>query len=771
MSQSNTVPVPEPWAGDPEITLETAIEQGLTKEEYETILGHMGRTPTMAELGVFAVQWSEHCSYKSSRVHLKKFPVEGERVLVGPGENSGVIDIGDGWACCFKIESHNHPSYVEPFQGAGTGVGGIMRDIFTMGARPIAGLNSLRFGSLDHPRTRYLVDGVVRGIANYGNSFGCPTLGGEVTFHPSYNGNCLVNAMNIGVMKADKIFSAVASGVGNPVIYAGSRTGRDGIHGAGLLASAEFSEGDEDKRPTVQVGDPFTEKCLLEATLEVMDRNLVLGIQDMGAAGLTCSSLEMAGRAGTGIDLDLERVPLQEDGMSPYEVLLSESQERMLMVSSKEDAEAVLEIYRRWGVEAEIVGTVTDNGFLSVSKGGKLVARLPVVPLSEELPSYQRPYARPDWQDAVQDLDLASVPTLVQSGRTAGQTLRDLLASGNLCSRRWVYNQYDTSVRSNTVQRPGGDAAVVRVEGAGNKSIASATDCNPRFCYLDPRRGGALAVAEACRNVACTGAEPVAITNCLNFGNPEKPAILWQFVECVEGMAEACRVLGTPVTGGNVSFYNESQGEAIFPTPTIGAVGLLEDGTKSVGSFFQDVGDRVLHLGKPGADLSGSEYLSFCHGIERGRTPEPDLEAEAALCKLLVAAAAEGLLRSAHDCSLGGIAATAAECGFREERLGAPLGCELELPEVHEDGELVRDDALLFGESAGRVLVSCSQKNEARLVELAGEYGVPVIECGEVTDSRLTLRRGGMILVDEDMNNLHQAWAGGFEEAMDDSGS
>jgi phosphoribosylformylglycinamidine synthase len=736
------------------VTEETGVAEGLTREEYARIVELLGRTPTMAELGVFAVQWSEHCSYKSSRIHLKKFPTQGERVIFGPGENSGVIDLGDGWASAFKVESHNHPSYVEPYQGAATGVGGILRDIFTMGARPIASLDSLRFGSLDHPRTRYLVDGVVRGIGDYGNCFGCPTVGGEVTFHSSYDGNCLVNAMNLGVMRKERIFQAVAAGVGNPVIYFGSRTGRDGIHGAGLLASAEFGEGDEDKRPTVQVGDPFTEKCLLEATLEVMERGLVVGIQDMGAAGLTCSSLEMAGRAGNGIRLDLDKVPLREERMTPYEILLSESQERMLLVTPAGREEEALEVFDRWGLQGVVVGEVTDDGHLSITRDGRLVARLPVPPLSDDLPSYDRPYERPPWQDEVQQLDLDGVP---EPG-DCGEVLRDLLASPNLCCRDWVWIQYDHMVRTNTVAGPGGDAAVVRVEGAGNKAVAVSIDCNPRFCYLDPRRGGMLAVAEAARNVACTGAVPIAITNCLNFGNPEKPPIMWQFVEAVEGMAEACRAFDTPVTGGNVSFYNETSGNAVHPTPAVGMVGLLEDARRAVGSWFVEEGDAIVLLGETRQDLGGSEYLAWRHGLEAGRPPEPDLEAETALCRLLAEAAEAGLLRSAHDCSAGGLAVTAAEACFRPPHLGAPLGCDLDL----EAGPELRSDALLFGETPGRVLVSCRAGDSDRLLDLAARNGVSAAACGEVRSGRITLRREGEVLVDEDTAPLFRAWKEAF---------
>src|SRR3989442_9575330 len=581
------------------ITPELIASHGLTPDEYKRIKQILGREPNFTELGIFSVMWSEHCSYKSSRVHLRKFPTRGPRVVQGPGENAGVIDIGDGWVAAFKMESHNHPSFIEPYQGAATGVGGILRDIFTMGARPIACLDSLRFGQLDAPRMKYLVDGVVRGIAGYGNCIGIPTVGGETSFHSSYNGNILVNVFALGVTTRDKIFKGTASGVGNPVIYVGSKTGRDGIHGA-TMASAEFDEASEEKRPTVQVGDPFTEKLLLEACLEIMATDAIVGIQDMGAAGLTSSSFEMAGRAGTGLSLNLDNLPVRESGMTPYEIMLSESQERMLIVAKRGREDEVVRIFEKWDLNAAIVGEVTNDGLVRIFFHGELAASIPVDPISTEAPVYQRPLSArplppPLSRERVDDADLT-------------EDLLHLIASPNLCSKHWIYEQYDTTVRTNTIAKPERrDAAIVRVKGTG-RALAITSDVNPVYCYLDPYEGGKQAVAEAARNIAVSGGRPVAITDCLNFGSPERPEIMWQFSECIRGISEACLALGTPVVSGNVSFYNETEGRAIYPTPTIGMVGILEREDSGRDLYFREPGLDILLLGETRDELGGSEW-------------------------------------------------------------------------------------------------------------------------------------------------------------------
>ncbi|HVI94665.1 MAG TPA: phosphoribosylformylglycinamidine synthase subunit PurL, partial [Anaeromyxobacter sp.] len=556
------------------ITPEVVAQHGLTPEEYEQVKRHLGREPSLTELGVFSVMWSEHCSYKSSRVHLKSFPTTGPRVIQGPGENAGVVDLGDGLAAAFKMESHNHPSYIEPYQGAATGVGGILRDVFTMGARPIASMNSLRFGDASHPKTAYLLEGVVAGIGGYGNCIGVPTVGGEVMFHPSYNGNCLVNAFTLGILPADKIFLGTAAGVGNPVMYIGAKTGRDGIHGA-TMASAEFDASTEEKRPTVQVGDPFMEKLLLEACLELFQTDAVVGIQDMGAAGFTSSSVEMAGRAGNGLDLFLDQVPLREEGMTPYEILLSESQERMLLVAAEGKEDVVRRICTKWDLDVAIVGRVTDSGRWRAHWHGKVVADIPVDPLTEGAPKYQRPMTPHPALPALHAFDPSALP----EPKDLGAVLLRLLARPTIASKEWVYRQYDHMVRLVGAVRPGGDAAVVRLavgnEVHARKGLALSVGANGRWCFLDPHLGAMHAVAECARNIACVGGEPIAITDCLNFGNPEKPEIMWQFAECVRGIGDACRALGTPVVSGNVSLYNETEGQGILPTPTIGMVGLV----------------------------------------------------------------------------------------------------------------------------------------------------------------------------------------------------
>ena len=717
--------------GEPEVTPELAREHDLTDEEYARLLDILGRTPSYSELGIFSVMWAEHCSYKSSRKYLKELPSTAEHVLQGPGENAGAIAIGDGLAAVFKIESHNHPSFLAPNQGAATGVGGIIRDIFTMGARPVASLNSIRFGPLEDARHRHLLRGVVEGIGGYGNSVGVATVGGETQFHSCYAGNILVNAFNLGIVEADRIFLGTAAGIGNPVIYVGSKTGRDGIHGASLLASAEFADGEDAKMPTVQVGDPFTEKCLIEACLELMRSDAIVGIQDMGAAGLTCSSFEMASRAGTGIEMDLDRVPQRADNMTPYEMLLSESQERMLLVAKAGEEKRVEEIFARWGLDASVVGRVTGDGRMVVRWHGTTVVDIPVDPVAEGAPLYDRPFARPVGLDARQALDLASIAT----EEDPEAALEELLASPNLCDKQWVYRQYDQLVQGNTVLGPGGDAALVRVKRedgtATDKGLAMALDCNPRWCWLDPYRGTVAAVAEAARNVACTGARPLALTNCLNFGNPEKPEIMWEFKEATRGLADAAVALGTPVISGNVSFYNETSGRPIFPTPTIGVVGLLEPWGRHAVSHFPEADLDIVLLGETRDELGGSEWLALRRGVEAGLPPTVDLEAESRLHRLLASSVADGSLCSAHDVSDGGVAVALAECCFAQEdlRVGARVGLE--------GSERLRADVLLFGESTGRVVVTT--RDAAALLRAAEAAGVPAARIGRTGGKSLRI--------------------------------
>src|SRR5689334_12580972 len=606
---------------------------GLTRDEYDRIVRALKREPTETELGIFSVMWSEHCSYKSSRIHLKKLPTRGPRVLQGPGENAGAVDIGDGLAAVFKIESHNHPSFIEPYQGAATGVGGIIRDIFTMGARPIALMNSLRFGEMDGPegaRTRRTVEGVVAGIAGYGNSIGIPTVGGEIAFDDCYAGNPLVNVFCLGIARADALVKGSASGIGNPVYYVGSKTGRDGIHGA-TMASAEFDEKSAEKRPAVQVGDPFMEKLLLEACLEVMKTDALVGIQDMGAAGLTCSTCEMGARGGAGVEIDVALVPQRETGMTAYEIMLSESQERMLLVAKKGREAEVQAIFEKWDLHAVAIGTVTDDGLLRVKDHGVVVAEIPNTALTDEAPLYRRPFAEPGWLKEAQELSLASLGTPAP----VADVFRRLLAAPTIASKRWVYRQYDHVVRTNTMVLPGMGAGVVRVKGT-NRALALSVDCNARFVYLDPFVGAQLAVAEASRNVACAGGLPIGATNCLNFGNPQKPDIMWQFAKAVEGMGAACRALDLPITGGNVSLYNETDGNAVLPTPVLGVVGLLEHADRVVTRAFHAAGDAVILLGQGLGELGGSEYLAVTHKLIKGRPPVLDLKQERALQALLV---------------------------------------------------------------------------------------------------------------------------------------
>ena len=728
-------------------TPDVLARHNLTADEYERIVRALGREPNLTELGLFSVMWSEHCSYKSSRIHLKTLPTKGSRVLQGPGENAGAVDIGDGLAAVFKIESHNHPSFIEPYQGAATGVGGILRDIFTMGARPIAILNSLRFGPPTDPRTRRILEGVVAGIGGYGNSFGCPTVGGEVVFEECYEKNPLVNAFCLGLAKHEEIFKGRADGVGNPVIYVGAKTGRDGIHGA-TMASAEFGEGSEEKRPTVQVGDPFMEKVLLEACLEVMKTGAVIGIQDMGAAGLTCSTSEMGARAGTGVEIDVAHVPQRETGMTAYEVMLSESQERMLLVAAKGREAEVQRVFEKWDLHAEPIGHVTSDRRLRVFKSGVLEADVPNEALTDEAPLYDRPWV--DARNPAADEDVSGLPAPAD----LGGALRALLTSPTIADKRWIYRQYDSTVRTNTMSGPGGDAAVVRIKGT-KRALAMAVDGHGRFTWLDPFEGARLTVAEACRNVAASGAMPIGATNCLNFGNPEKPEVMGQLVRAIQGMSEACLALGAPITGGNVSLYNETDGKAIYPTPTVAVVGLLEDASTALAPWFERDGDAVCLLGTTGDDIGGSEYLKVVHGRVAGRPPRLDLAAEKALHELMAAAASARLLASAHDLSDGGLAVALAECGLRAEAPG--FGAVIDLPAglpVH---------MALFSESPSRMIVTT--RDEAALRALADRHGVPTARLGTVGGDRLTIRRQGTTVLDEPMASLHAAWTG-LERAL-----
>ncbi|MCL5981308.1 MAG: phosphoribosylformylglycinamidine synthase subunit PurL [Firmicutes bacterium] len=717
-------------------------ELGLKDQEYEMIVDILGREPNYVELGMYSVMWSEHCSYKNSKEVLRTFPTTGERVLQGPGENAGIVDIGDGLAVCFKIESHNHPSAIEPYQGAATGVGGIIRDIFTMGARPIALLNSLRFGPLSDPRARYIMGGVVAGIAGYGNCIGIPTVGGEVYFDRCYQGNPLVNAMCVGLLEKDKIKRGQAAGIGNAVILVGARTGRDGMHGV-TFASEELSEASEERRPAVQVGDPFMEKLLLEACLELIDSHDLVGIQDLGGAGLTCATSEMASRAGTGMEIELDQVPCRETGMTPYEIMLSESQERMLLVVEPAKEERVHQVFRRWGLDATTVGRVTADGDLRVRMGGQVVAEVPARSLAEEAPVYCPEYREPSYLQETMALNLSAIPDVTDTG----STLLALLASPNIASKEWVWRQYDHMVRTCTVVLPGSDAAVLRLRGT-KKGLAMTCDCNSRYAYLDPYTGGKIAVAEAARNLVCSGAEPLAVTDCLNFGNPEKPEIFWQFRSCVAGISEACRVLGTPVTGGNVSFYNETNGEAIFPTPTVGMVGLLDDVKLRCTLDFKQTGDLLVLLGETFTELGGSEYLAVQHGLVRGRPPALDLGKEQALQKLVLAAIRQGLVASAHDLSEGGLAVALAECCF-----GHSLGAAVTL----NSGNL-RTDALLFGESQSRILLSLPEEKLTALQDLAAVAGVPLQKLGHVGGETLEISVDGRLLVDVPVILMRDKW-------------
>jgi phosphoribosylformylglycinamidine synthase len=790
------------------VTPQIAAEHGLTPEEYARIQKIMGRDPNFTELGIFSVMWSEHCSYKSSRVHLKRLPTSGPRVVQGPGENAGVVDIGDGLCAVFKIESHNHPSFVEPFQGAATGVGGILRDIFTMGARPLAVLDSLRFGPIapgpgagsataeEIARNRRIFDGVVRGIGFYGNCFGVPTVGGEVQFEPCYSNNPLVNALALGIARREELFFARARGAGNPVIYAGAKTGRDGIHGASLLASAEFSEESQQKRPNVQVGDPFMEKLLLEACLEAMRTGAVVAIQDMGAAGLTSSSSEMASRGGMGIEIELARVPQRETGMTPYEIMLSESQERMLLVVERGREREVFDVFHKWGLDAVEVGRVTEDGKLRVLDHGRVAADIPAHAIAEEGPRYERPMGKPVATAAERQAHTPLVE-FARAGSDLTPNFRGLLTSPAIASKYWITEQYDSMVRTNTRVGPGsGDAAVLRLKQT-KRALALSTDGNGRWCSLAPRLGAMHAVAEAARNVACAGARPVAATNCLNFGNPEKPEVMWQFSEAVDGIAQACTALEIPITGGNVSFYNETLGKPIYPTPVLGVLGIIEDAERALGSAFRNEGDAIVLLdgaGKwsqaardafwkdfaallknspqqgmaavekrltgPSEDwraFSSSEYAKTIHGIVAGAPPAMDLAAEKRLIECLVALAAEGAILSAHDVSDGGLAVTLAESSFGAEGLAAEVSLEGDEPA----------ETALFGERGARAVVSLSPASLARVSAVAAQYKVNAQRIGTVTHGEFRIEYTGASVVSGDVNSLRKVWSESLTKAVE----
>ncbi|MEO6965786.1 MAG: phosphoribosylformylglycinamidine synthase subunit PurL [Acidobacteriaceae bacterium] len=779
--------VPEPAV----ITPELLAQHGITADEYQRILGALGRTPSLTELGIYSVMWSEHCSYKSSRVHLKRLPTESARVVQGPGENAGIIDVGDGWACAFKIESHNHPSYIEPYQGAATGVGGILRDIFTMGARPLAVMDSLRFGpivseapSSENPspeetsqtkgeevlsatvlnKNHQILEGVVSGIAGYSNCFGVPNLGGETRFEPCYSGNPLVNAFALGMVRKDEIFYGKATGVGNPVLYVGAKTGRDGIHGA-TMASEEFHEGSEKKRPNVQMGDPFMEKLLLEACLEAMRTGAIVGIQDMGAAGLTSSSCEMGGRGGVGIEMELDRVPQRETGMTAYEMMLSESQERMLLVADKGREDEVLCVFAKWGLDAVTVGTVIAESRLRILHHGVLVADIPNASLTDDAPRYHRPIGT--WKAPVPDGLTPEILRQLNAERDCTADLKRLLASSNICSKSWVYEQYDTMVQTNTAQGPGGEAGVMRLKGT-QRGLAMALDGNSRWCYLNPRLGAAHAVAEAARKVACTGATPVAATNCLNFGNPEKPEIMAQLSSAIDGIAEACLALGTPITGGNVSLYNETKGEAIYPTPVIGIVGILEDVKKAIPADFQRVGDAVLLLTVPASttrdgllqEFGSSEFAKTILGELWGRPPGLQLAGEAALHKHLAKLADAGLLHSARDISDGGIAVALAEGCF-----AGHVGVRVSMPDSVADEPIC---CHLFAEHASAVIVTCAPESVEKISKIVEDSGlVTALTIGSTISERVELSARGQLMISESITSLLESWRRGLPDALE----
>ncbi len=720
-----------------EITKEIVAEHGLTEGEYEEVLRILGRTPNLTELGIFSVMWSEHCSYKSSKKWLKTLPTEAPWVICGPGENAGVIDIGDGQAAIFKMESHNHPSFIEPYQGAATGVGGIMRDVFTMGARPIANMNALRFGRPDHPKTGHLVSGVIAGIAGYGNCMGVPTVGGETNFHAAYDGNILVNAMTVGLAETKKIFYSAAAGVGNPVVYVGSKTGRDGIHGA-TMASAEFDDDSEEKRPTVQVGDPFTEKLLLEACLELMATDAIVAIQDMGAAGLTSSSFEMADKGGVGIELNLDHVPMREEGMTPYEIMLSESQERMLMVLKPGREEEARKIFEKWELDFAVIGKVTDTGRMVLTMNGEVAADLPVAPLADAAPEYDRPWTKTEPPAVIRAEDVAAPNDL-------GEVLLKLMGSSEIASRKWIWEQYDHMVMGDTIQRPGGDAAVVRVHGT-KKALAITTDCTPRYCYADPETGGAQAVAEAWRNITATGGQPLAITDCMNFGNPQRPEIMGQFVGCINGMRRACTTLDFPVISGNVSLYNETNGTGIHPTPAIGGVGILADYAKMTTLAFKSEGDVVLLLGDLSGEMGQSLYLREIEGREEGAPPRVDLEKERKHGDYLREMINRGHVTAAHDMSDGGLGVALAEMAIAGN-IGASIRLETAIP----------PHAALFAEDQACYVITVKPENVELVRGLALADDIPLHIIGTIGHTELKID-GCLTISVNDLRDVHAGW-------------
>ncbi len=723
-----------------DITPDIITQHGLSEDEYEQILDILGRAPNITELGIFSAMWSEHCSYKSSKKWLKTLPTEAPWVICGPGENAGIVDIGDGQAVIFKMESHNHPSFIEPYQGAATGVGGILRDVFTMGARPIANMNALRFGRPDHPKTRHLVAGVVAGIGGYGNCIGVPTVGGECEFHASYDGNILVNAMTVGLADADNIFYSAAAGIGNPVVYVGSKTGRDGIHGA-TMASAEFSEDSEEKRPTVQVGDPFTEKLLVEACLELMATDAIVAIQDMGAAGLTSSTFEMASKGGTGVEIDLDLVPMREDGMTAYELMLSESQERMVMILEPGKEDLARAVFEKWELDFAIIGRLTDSGRMVLTMGGEVVADLPIDPLALASPEYDRPWT-PTPEAVAIDIDAVPAPNDPLA------PLKHLMGCPDIASKRWVWEQYDHMVMADTTQRPGGDAALVRVHGT-DKALAITTDCTPRYCVTDPVEGGRQAVAEAWRNITATGARPLAVTDCMNFGNPEKPEIMGQFTGCIEGMGEACRALDFPVVSGNVSLYNETNGKAILPTPTIGGVGLLDDVGRAATIALKAEGEAIVLVGETKGHLGSSLYLREIENREDGAPPPVDLAAERRNGDFVRGLIESGRATACHDLADGGLGVALAEMALAGG-IGARVQAPAEAPPLH---------GWLYGEDQGRYLITVADADTV-LAE-AEAAGVPAGHIGTTGGTTLDVNGSHGVPVAE-IKDIHEAWLPGY---------
>ncbi|MBI3654783.1 MAG: phosphoribosylformylglycinamidine synthase subunit PurL [Acidobacteria bacterium] len=758
---------------EPAITPDSIRSHGLSDEEYQRIIELLGRQPTFTELGIFSVMWSEHCSYKSSRVHLKRLPTTGECVLQGPGENAGIVDIGGGMAAAFKIESHNHPSFIEPYQGAATGVGGILRDIFTMGARPVAAMNSLHFGLLAATpnaapeeratiaRNRSIMSGVVKGVGDYGNSFGVPTIGGEVRFADCYSRNPLVNAFTLGIVRHNEIFYGKATGVGNPVIYVGAKTGRDGIHGA-TMASEEFDDASQAKRPTVQVGDPFLEKLLLEACLEAMRDGAIVGIQDMGAAGLTSSACEMGARAGNGIEIDVDLVPQRETGMTAYEMMLSESQERMLIVAAKGREREVIEVFKKWELDAVVIGRVTDDQRLRVKQGNQIVADIPNEALTEAAPKYNRPLKKPDFIG-----EIASIEQVEKSVAELDATFMRLLAAPNIASKEWVYRQYDHMVRTNTIVLPGSDAAVIRVKEK-RRALAMTLDSNARYCEADPRVGVQLVIAEACRNLIVGGARPLALTNCLNFASPERPEVMWQFSETIDGMKEACEVFNTPVTGGNVSFYNETEGRGIHPTPVIGMVGVVADAKHITTQWFKSANCAIVLLGKTANDLGASEYALATQSTTNdqpnrlGNAPPLDLQLEKRVQEACLQIIQAGLVESAHDCSDGGLAVALAECAFSSYKREA-IGCEVNL-----EGELSQA-ALLFAETPARIIVSAAKENLEKIFEIAREQNIAATVIGRTGGENIKIAVKGEVIINRPTTEVESAWRKVLPQSLEEA--